>query len=191
MGHSGKWIWGKNSGVKTMIETQNLNIMPSELRHLDAILYNKEELELLLQVTVPASFPVVKDAVTWFYDRLQSNASLAGWLHFIVIDCQDRVAIGDAGFKGKPDESGTVEIGYSIIPEYRGRGFATEVTVALIKYAFSHSNVAAVQAHTHPSNIGSIGVLKKVGMRLVANIADGEEGEMLRWRLSKEDFVVI
>src|ERR687886_2772508 len=33
--------------------------------------------------------------------------------------------VGDIGFVGPPDESGSAEVGYSLIPDRRRRGYAT------------------------------------------------------------------
>jgi RimJ/RimL family protein N-acetyltransferase len=150
------------------------------------MLNNKAKLASLLQVSVPDSYPEARDAIPWFIDQIQSDPSLVGWLHFMIVLSADRVLIGDVGFKGKPDESGMVEIGYSIIPEYRQQGFATEATKALIDYALSRPDVTVVQAHTRRDNIGSMKVLEKLGMTVVAMVVDDEEGEMFQWRLSRD-----
>lgn len=51
-----------------------------------------------------------------------------------------------------PPAEGTVELGYSIIPEARGRGYATELVEALVSHAF-HRDAQAVIAHTSDSNV--------------------------------------
>jgi RimJ/RimL family protein N-acetyltransferase len=61
---------------------------------------------------------------------------------------KNEVLVGNGGFTGSPDESGTVEIGYEIASEYWNRGFATEVAQGMIDYAFAHEDVKAVIAHT-------------------------------------------
>ena len=45
--------------------------------------------------------------------------------------------IGDIGFHGPPDQAGTVEIGYGIVEQYRGRGLAGESAVAICGLAWS------------------------------------------------------
>jgi ribosomal-protein-alanine N-acetyltransferase len=106
----------------------------------------------------------------------------------MVIHVSDKMLIGDGGFKGKPDEEGKVEIGYSIVPEYRRRGFATEVARALVDYAFSQPGVKAVEAHTLANGTASIKVLKKAGMSFVAEFHDPEDGLLFQWRLDKEAY---
>jgi [ribosomal protein S5]-alanine N-acetyltransferase len=55
----------------------------------------------------------------------------------------DRNLIGETEFHGPPDRAGTVEVGYSIVPDYRGRGFASEATRTLIEHAFDRSDTYA------------------------------------------------
>ena len=70
--------------------------------------------------------------------------------------------IGCGGFKGSPSEHGSVEIGYSILPEYRGRNYAPEATASLIEWAFLHPGVRRIVAKTDPDNHASIRVLEKL-----------------------------
>jgi Acetyltransferase (GNAT) domain len=45
--------------------------------------------------------------------------------------------VDDVGFHGPPDEAGTVEIGYSIVEQYRGRGLVGESAVDIWGLAWS------------------------------------------------------
>jgi ribosomal-protein-alanine N-acetyltransferase len=55
--------------------------------------------------------------------------------------------VAGAGFLGPPVD-GVVEIGYSVVPATRGRGYATEIVQALVSYAFEHETVTEIIAHT-------------------------------------------
>ena len=174
-----------------MITTSELQLIPSQMKDLEDSLMNRAELAARLQVKIPAAYPVEADAVPWFCQLLKEDPSLVGWLHFMVMRVADRTLVGDGGFKGKPGqtgEAGLVEIGYSIVPEFRGRGYATEVAQALIDYAFSHPEVSAVAAHTGVGNIGSIKVLERAGMKIVGEMEDPEDGRMWRWRLNRDEY---
>ena len=93
-----------------------------------------------------------------------------GWLLWYVVRRADaamnpRMLIGNAGFTGAPDTRGSVEIGYSLVPSWHGRGYGTELTAALVTWAFSHTHVARVLAITYPSLVGSVRVLEKNGFQ--------------------------
>ena len=54
---------------------------------------------------------------------------------------------------------------YAISPDYQHQGFATEAAQALIDYAFKHLHLKRIVAETDYTNIGSIRVMQKLGMR--------------------------
>ena len=123
------------------------------------------------------------EAVPRVYEELRSAPPAVGWWSYLFVHTDDRTLAGDGGFKGRPNGAGEVEIGYALVPEYRDRGLATEAARGLVRWAFSHPEVAAVRAETLPDGHASIRVLEKLGMRF----AGATEG-VLRWRLERQDF---
>src|SRR4028119_658982 len=140
--------------------------------------------EPLLGVSVPDGWPVFPGAIPRIYEKLRSDPAAVGWWSYLFVHAEDRTLAGDGGFKGRPDGSNEVEIGYAPVPESRGRGRATEAAKGLVGWAFSHPEVAAVKAQTLPDGHASIRVLEKLGMRF-AGATDG----VLRWRLERQDFI--
>jgi RimJ/RimL family protein N-acetyltransferase len=65
----------------------------------------------------------------------------------------------------------TTELGlyYAISPGCQRRGYATEAAQGLIAYAFERLRAKRVIATTDHDNRGSIGVMKKLGMRIETN----------------------
>lgn len=102
------------------------------------------------------------------------------WYAVWMIEKTDGTYIGDLCFKG-PGRS--PEIGYGILEQYRGRGYAAEAVKLALKWAFSHPEVAAVEAETDPDNIASQRVLEKCGFH--PNGETGEEGP--RFAVRRED----
>jgi ribosomal-protein-alanine N-acetyltransferase len=98
----------------------------------------------------------------------------------LIVHTADRVLIGETGFHGPPDRLGTVEVGYSIVSAYRGRGFASEATRALIDHALARPDIRRVTAGCLEVNVASLKVLKKLGMQFA-----GATGETLRFELRK------
>lgn len=166
-----------------MIETKNLQLIPCELAHMKTISKDKKGLEPLLGVSVPDTWPVFPQAMTYVHERLKVDPTSVRWWTYLFVHARDRTLVGEGGLKGKPDESNTVEIGYAIIPEYRGRGLATEAAEGLVGWVFSHPDVSAVVAETLPDGRRSIRVLEKLGMKFA-----GATDEVLRWRLDRQDF---
>jgi RimJ/RimL family protein N-acetyltransferase len=89
---------------------------------------------------------------------------------------------GICGFKGRPDESGSVEIGYSILASYQRQGLATEAVQRLVGWAFMHLNVNEVCAETLPHLSQSIGVLEKNGFQRTGR---GSEAGVIRYVIKR------
>ena len=146
-----------------------------------AALEDRAELGRMLDARVPQTWPGADFAR--MLPRIARGAELAS-LEIeptrLIIHTMDRALIGETGFHGPPDGSGTVEVGYSIVPDYRGRGFAFEATRALIDQAFERPGILRVIAGCLDDNLASIKVLEKLGMRHA-----GSAGEMLRFELRK------
>lgn len=90
---------------------------------------------------------------------------------------KDGTCLGDLCFKG-PARENAVEIGYGILPEYEGNGYATEAVQAMTQWAFGQDGVVFVEAETEPGNKASQRVLEKNGF-----IPDGEGAEGPRFVL--------
>jgi RimJ/RimL family protein N-acetyltransferase len=61
-----------------------------------------------------------------------------------------------------------VEIGYAILTEHQGHGYATEAVTALVDHALADRSVRAVVATTYDTLQPSIRVLQKTGFRETA-----------------------
>ena len=94
------------------------------------------------------------------------------WGMFLIILRETGEVIGDIGFHGPPDEAGAVEIGYSIVEQYRGRGLVGESAVAICGLAWSRPEVTRIIAQTEEGNAASAGVLRHAGFR-EDGVADG------------------
>lgn len=58
-----------------------------------------------------------------------------------------------------------------VAPDHRGRGIASEAAAALIAHAFAELHLARVVATTEHENAASIGVMRRLGMRIERNPA--------------------
>jgi [ribosomal protein S5]-alanine N-acetyltransferase len=104
------------------------------------------------------------------------------WItYWLALTADPARGIGLLGFKGVPDGEGVVEIAYTVDPEHRGQGYATEAARALIAWAFEHASCCAVVAPDTPrANEASSRVLEKLGMRVYATTERARS-----WRLDK------
>lgn len=68
---------------------------------------------------------------------------------------------------------GVGEIGYSLIEEARGQGYATEAVGALVDEVFTLTDIAEIQACCLPENLSSRAVLARTGFRETRTINGG------------------
>jgi RimJ/RimL family protein N-acetyltransferase len=57
-----------------------------------------------------------------------------------------------------------VEAGWRLLPEYWGRGYASEGACAAFRHAFEILDLPELVAFTEPANRRSIGVMERIGM---------------------------
>jgi ribosomal-protein-alanine N-acetyltransferase len=172
----------------TNLHTTRLILIPTQAFHLEAELDGKGNLSELLSAQVPSNWPpeMLRDALPYFLAKLRESPQSTGWNAWYWVkrgsETEPAVLVGDGGFKAVPDSEGQVEIGYSILPQFQGFGYATEVARALVDWAFSHSEVACVIGETDPANAASIRVLRKLGF---APAGPGSEEGTVRWTVSR------
>ncbi|GAB2573418.1 GNAT family N-acetyltransferase [Spirosoma areae] len=153
-----------------MIETPRLTLIPltlDQLRLHVADRYRLEETlglhkghrevaELLLSVITHFTIPRLQDPAN---DPLYHTLWMA-------IDRQKQQFVAEAKFKGEPDETGTIEIGYGTYPALHRQGYMTEMVSGLIHWAGGQPGVERVVADTASENVASQKVLEKNGFQL-------------------------
>ncbi len=72
--------------------------------------------------------------------------------------------IGLAGMNLSCDKYKLGEIYYKLLPKYWGKGYATEISKALIKFGFDILHLHKIEAGVETGNARSIRVLEKSGM---------------------------
>ena len=172
----------------TIIRTERLELVCGNVGLARAEVYNKQELPILLNAEVPANWPPpLNDAASaeFFLNYAENNPDALefGMWYIILVDGERREAIGNIGFKGKPDENNTVETGYSILETHQKKGFASEAVNGLLKWVFDQPNVERIIAETLNDGFPSQKVLKNNGFTFTGN---GSEPGVIRFELKKQ-----
>jgi ribosomal-protein-alanine N-acetyltransferase len=100
------------------------------------------------------------------------------WLYRVAVLKGTREVVGRAGFHAPPDAEGVVEIGYSTAPEHRRRGYALEMTTALLAWGTAHGATRCL-ASVRPDNEASLAMIAKLGFVKVGEQMDEIDG--LEW----------
>jgi len=105
----------------------------------------RAEIETRLARIVP-NYPIYPGLGSWYATRRDTGA-FVGWF----------------SLKYCPPTT-DVEVGYRLLHDAWGRGYATEGATELVRYAFDDLGLYRVIAVTHPQNRASQNVLAKVGL---------------------------
>ena len=159
------------------IETERLLLIPATLELAETELNNIELFSKLLNAQIPNNWPpeTLADARQFFLDLIEKNPDWVGWLAWYSVlkpvNNEMPVLVGSAGFIGAPDEYKTVETGYSVLPQYEGLGYATEMVIALSNWAKAEG-VKKIIAHTDDDNLKSQRVLLKASFNFCCKVED-------------------
>ena len=108
-------------------------------------------------------------------DQVRADPAAQDWVVRAVV-VEPEGVVGHAGFHGPPDADGAVEVGYTVLPHLRGRGYATAALRALVADAAAAPGVRVVRASVSPDNAASLAVVRRVGFVHVGEQVDEEDG---------------
>ncbi|WP_080240055.1 GNAT family N-acetyltransferase [Spirosoma rigui] len=91
-------------------------------------------------------------------DQARQDERALDWIAQVVTH-HNRV-IGHAGFHGPPDETGMVEVAYTVEPALRGRGYAKVMLAGLLERARQEPAVRTVRATIRPDNTASLATIR-------------------------------
>lgn len=105
----------------------------------------------------------------WIFEDKETGAFMGrGGLKIISIDGIDEVALG-----------------YSFLPEYWGKGFATEIAKKITQIGFDDFKLKTIAAYALPENNGSLRVMDKLGFVFEKHCTLFDKQQVL-YRLTKE-----
>ncbi len=140
---------------------------------------DREAASAIIGAALPAAWPQV-DLLDVLPSQAAAEPPAERFGIWSMVERASGLVVGDVGFHGPP-EDGIVEMGFSVIPERRRRGYATEAVRAVAAWAVAEAGVRDVVARCEPDNVASIGVLESVGF-VRTEVVDGLVG----WRLLPE-----
>ena len=108
---------------------------------------------------------MAKDTVRRFIDSYDDEHTYS-W----VMDTDD-VIVGTIGAYDYEEDH--IEVGFSIVPGWQGRGLATEALKKVLEYLTENEGIPCVTAWCAAENVGSKRVLEKAGMKMVGTDKDG------------------
>jgi ribosomal-protein-alanine N-acetyltransferase len=111
--------------------------------------------------------------------QLSVDPTIHGWLGRAMVLTEadgSRRVVGSIGFHGPPDKQGRLEVGYSVDPPYRRRGYARESVKALFDWAHREHGIETFVASISPDNEASLRLTQGFGFHQVGEQMDEIDG---------------
>ncbi len=120
------------------------------------------------------------DAKRFIMEGYWTNQERSGYGMFLVELKAEGDSIGGCGLLYRKFLDVT-DIGFAFLPEYWNRGFAFEAAEAILKYGHTTLEVKKIVGLTSEDNLGSIKLLKKLGMDFekTVKMSDDDPGTVL------------
>ena len=111
----------------------------------------------------PPGNPDIGD-LAWHLTAIQADHGHLPWRMRVIVERSSKTVVGSINLKGAPSAAGEVEIGWGLIENVRGRGYATEASAAVIEWAWRQPGVNSITATIPEDNYPSQRLAKKLGL---------------------------
>ena len=165
-----------------MSSLAQVRLVPATIPLLHALIEDRARFGESIGSPVPDGWPEFPEAIDFTLERLEATPEAdPPWSMQFFVDAASGRLVGSGGYVAPPVDR-TVEIGYEVAPEFRGRSFGTAAARALVEQAVASGEVDHVTAHTLPGPNASTGVLRSLGFEQVDVLEDPEVGTVWSWR---------
>ncbi|QAA32109.1 GNAT family N-acetyltransferase [Clostridium manihotivorum] len=155
----------------TTLQSENLFLRPLSFNEL-LYLHNNELGSLKIFIEAEALSDSIQSAISKKIEKMKhvSDKVHQWYTYWLIIDKASEKGIGFIGFKGLSNEDSYIEVGYSISPNYRKKGFMTEALKTLIDHTYTFKTFKGITAKkVLKTNIGSIKVLTNCNFSLIGS----------------------
>lgn len=180
----------------TELQTDRLVIRRPMMSDLDALVLRRNDAKTARFQSWPVPYP-----------REQAEKLLAGvsamdgptddqWWMATVVEASTGAIVGDLAVNvtwgGRQSE-----IGYTLAPEHRGRGYASEAANAMVRHLFTVFGTKRIKATMHPDNVASMLVAERSGMTFegrtklsfwLGDGADADNSDDLLYGMTRADW---
>jgi len=128
----------------------------------------------------------IEDAEKYIQLKMLPQLSTLGYSSYSLITKDMGVKIGTCGLYNRAGVDG-IDIGFGLLPQYEGLGYAYESAHRLMKAAFEEFKLEEIKAITSKENISSQRLLEKLGLTRVGTTKlPNEDHEILLYLKKKK-----
>jgi ribosomal-protein-alanine N-acetyltransferase len=149
---------------------------------LDALIAGaRDAIAWLASYQIPTDFPDAGALKLLRYrrDQIANDASWVPWSLRAIVLRETMAMVGFVNFHGPPGINdtatpGAVELGWTVFPNHRRKGYATETARTLMIWAATEHGIRRFVSSTTPDNAPSLRVHDKLGFARTGQVVDGE-----------------
>ncbi len=146
------------------IQTKRLRLVPVTVRNANALWAILQSEELRRYQDLPSVSAVAFAALVAKRPRRLRRGAI-GRFEWLIHQVPELQPLGWISLRIADRAPLGGEVGYSVLPEFRGRGIATEAALALLREAFERAQLERISAYCLPENVASLRVLTNLGFK--------------------------
>lgn len=167
------------------IKTERLRLRPFTPDDLEDFYQLRADEEVMRYISSPTA--TTREGTRERLAQVIQQYDELGFGFYAIVRQSDNRLIGWCGL-APLDTVPEIEIGYGFAPDCWGHGYATEAAQAIIKHGFEDLSLARIVAVAYAENVGSINVMKKLGMTYV-HVGRYWNDELVRYDITRDEFV--
>lgn len=122
-----------------------------------------------------------------FITKVNNGISRGEYFYWGITLADENEVIGTISIWNISEDKTKGDIGFELLPEFRGKGIMTKSLRLIIDYAFQELNFDELFGEVDPQNGKSINLMKKHGFEL---FDENSSGPTVIYRLTKENYLI-
>lgn len=164
-------------------ETERLIIRPT-LEEDAKLIYELMNSPKFIKYVGDREINSIDDAKKHIQTKLLSQLSELGYSSYSLVKKADEEKVGICGLYSREGVDG-IDIGFGLLPQYEGFGYALEASQRILKAAFEEFEIRKIKAITSKNNLASQRLLEKLGLELKGETKlPNEDNEILLYEKS-------
>jgi RimJ/RimL family protein N-acetyltransferase len=119
----------------------------------------------------------IEDAFNYINTKMLKAYENEGYGFYLLENNNTKEKLGTAGVL-KRDHMDYADFGYALLPDHYGKGYAYEISIAILEYAHEILKLEKIQAIVNHDNLPSIKVLQKCGLTFINSKKIDENNEV-------------
>lgn len=165
--------------MKPKIQTSRLLLKPFSAEDANFVLdlYNSPK---FLKFVGDRNIRTEEDAIKFIKEKMISQMRKLGFGNYVIINKETGEKLGGVGIFARENVE-VMDIGFSLLPQYHGFGYAFEAATLLIKYVREKFGLKKVSAITMGENSASRNLIEKLGLTYKKKIYLPNDSEELMY----------